>query len=307
MEVGSGDSWTSHVALTITRLAAKLTAALLSERIVPYYTEWCDTPSKRVPGVCFQDTCVIFDVDGLPGKHVQKSPDRNVYVHIPHNLLDPVLETARSRVDIFYEQTFWQNAAAFECQFCALGLALRGRNVDRAFWGVGPGGVGQSLFTCHIAAIVGRLHAFLDTNIYYTDDELRKQADNLVGKLIVTGQEAVEGGSRRMREDLYKNHVSADPIPARLPYGIVTKLVELPGWKRLELNSLVKFSGVTDSNFNSILRRGWVMTYKARFMERDYLETSYPNHAADGVFPRDLYLKEFLRSGPAIAATLRKL
>ncbi len=299
--------WTKHVAGTIGRLSAQLIRALLSERIIPYYVEWCDTPQDKCSGVCFKDTCLLFDVAGVAAVHVSKNPYRNVYVSIPHSLLDPVLDTATARVGSFYAQTFWGNTLAFECQLCALALALRGCNVDRAFWGIGPGGVGQSLFTTHLAAVVGRLHAFLDTNIYYSDDELRKQADNLVGRLIVTGQETVEGSSRKMREDLYKKHVSGDPVPARLPYGIVTKLIELPGWKRLELNTLVKFAGVTEANFNSIYRRGWVMQYKARFMDADYLNNSFPDHESVGVFRRDPTLKDFLKSGPAIAATLRKL
>jgi len=41
------------------------------------------------------------------------------------------------------------------------------------------------------------LHAFVDTNIYYTDEELRKQAELLIGKIIHTGQEAVEGNTTR--------------------------------------------------------------------------------------------------------------
>ena len=79
------------------------------------------------------------------------------------------------------------------------------------------------------------MHGYLDMNIYHSDDELRKQADQLVGKVVVTGQEAVEGSQRKMREDLYKKHLSGDPVPARMPYAIQTKLVELEGWKRFEL------------------------------------------------------------------------
>lgn len=65
---------------------------------------------------------------------------------------------------------------ALQCQFAAQGLALRGRNVDRAFWTIGPGGVGQSLESHRIAALFGPLHTFLDLNIYYTDDEMRTGA-----------------------------------------------------------------------------------------------------------------------------------
>jgi len=67
----------------------------------------------------------------------------------------------------------------------------------------------------------------------------------LCGKLVSTGQEAVET-NRGMREDLYKKHLSADPVPCRMPYAIVTKLVELMGWKRFELNKFLRFCGVDE-------------------------------------------------------------
>ena len=39
----------------------------------------------------------------------------------------------------------------------SLTLAMRGENVDRAFWGIGSGGVGQSLHTAHLEAIFWRV------------------------------------------------------------------------------------------------------------------------------------------------------
>ena len=75
-------------------------------------------------------------------------------------------------------------------------------------------------------------------NIYYNDDEMRKQAASMVGKLVVTGQEGVQNARKGMREDIYKKHISADKVPERLPYAIQTTLVELRGLKRFELNSL---------------------------------------------------------------------
>ena len=46
----------------------------------------------------------------------------------------------------------------------------------RAFITVGSGGVGQSRFTCLIANLFGGSHGFMDMNVFYTEDELRKQA-----------------------------------------------------------------------------------------------------------------------------------
>ena len=90
----------------------------------------------------------------------------------------------------FLASTYWNNEAALKCQLAAMILALRGRNVERAFWTLGPGGVGQSLNTDHlIANTFGSNHSFVDLNIYCTPDEFRRQAEGFAGKCVVTGQE----------------------------------------------------------------------------------------------------------------------
>ena len=61
-----------------------------------------------------------------------------------------------------------------------------------------------------------------------------------MGKIVVTGQESVQGSRKSMREDIYKKHISADKVPERLPYSIDTSLVELRGWKRFEMNAYPK-------------------------------------------------------------------
>ena len=53
----------------------------------------------------------------------------------------------------------------------------------RAFMTLGPGGVGQSLNTALIANVFGDMHGFVDMNVFYTEDELRKQADTFTGKV----------------------------------------------------------------------------------------------------------------------------
>lgn len=45
---------------------------------------------------------------------------------------------------------------------------------------------------------------------------IRKQCENIAGKIVTTGQEA-EGGKTRMRQDLFKKHISADPVASRPP------------------------------------------------------------------------------------------
>ena len=73
----------------------------------------------------------------------------------------------KERLSEFYKQTFWANLAVFKCCHAALALAKRGENVTRCFIGRSPGGVGQSLYSAHLDAMMGRLHAFFDPNVWY--------------------------------------------------------------------------------------------------------------------------------------------
>merc|ERR1711983_246330 len=122
-------------------------------------------------------------------------------------------------------------------------------------------------------------------NIYITDDEFRKQCEGLVGKLVVTGQEAPES-NKGFRDDLYKKHVSGDPVACRSNYAIVTKMLSLHGFKRYELNRAISFSGVSEESFPSILRRSLVIQMKARFWSKNDIRHSCPNgdNEAQGVF-----------------------
>ena len=52
-------------------------------------------------------------------------------------------------------------------------------------------------------------------------------------------------------EDLFKKLASADGIFGRLAYQILTKVIYLIGWKRMELNKLIRFEGVTEGAFHS--------------------------------------------------------
>ena len=88
----------------------------------------------------------------------RKSAENDCYIYIPHPLIDPVLAHVQARLQKFYSQTFWANNAVFECCLSAMALAKRGFNVDRCFIGESPGGVGQSLFSLHIDAILGSMH-----------------------------------------------------------------------------------------------------------------------------------------------------
>jgi hypothetical protein len=113
-----------------------------------------------------------------------------------------------------------------------------------------------------------------------------------------------------MREDLFKKTMSGDGVAGRKPYGIMTRMLQIIGWKRIELNRLLRFSSVSESNFPSIMRRSFVWKPKARFLDADYLANHYPGHAkvrqkqrgqaytktADNVF-REMCVWDFCVSG----------
>ena len=80
---------------------------------------------------------------------------------------DAVLASHAERLLRFLRTTFFGNEAGLQCHFAAFGLVLRGFNIDRAFWTLGAGGVGQSLLSHLIATVFGDNHAFLDMNMCY--------------------------------------------------------------------------------------------------------------------------------------------
>ena len=88
----------------------------------------------------------------------------------------------KDRVLEFLRTTFFDNAAALECQLAATCLTLRGVSIVRAFITVGPGGVGQSLNTCLIANLFGGSHGFMDMNVFLP-------RTSFTGKVVITGQD----------------------------------------------------------------------------------------------------------------------
>ncbi|CAK0879999.1 unnamed protein product [Prorocentrum cordatum] len=244
------------VAKAAQEISAALQQELLARKLITYYSEWCNLPRLARAGVAFQDSRCLFAENG-PLEFVDKALGNNVYVYIPHNLKYPVLQSAETRLHKFLSQTFWGNSLALECQLAATALTLQRHNIDRCFWTVGPGGVGQSILAHLIHNVFRGRHAFWGTNIHFSDDELRKQADGLIGKLITTVQEAVDNSKHGFREDLFKKHISADPIARVCLYGIATRLIEVPGWKRLELHRLIQFTSIlskfkTEAEVNAI-------------------------------------------------------
>ncbi|CAE6926624.1 ABCB1 [Symbiodinium sp. CCMP2592] len=282
---------------------------LLEDKIFNLVVEWCDTPQTRSAGCSYKDCAVLYDVE--PDEHVSfvgDKPSNNIFLHVAHFLLcdrgDPCIKSASERLERFYKETFWLNNEVFACNQAAIALAKRGLNITRCFIGESPGGVGQSLFSAHLDAVYSPNHRFIDPNTWFDETEMRKQVEQSAGCIILTAQEAPET-SRKMREDLYKKTMSADGIAGRRPYGMVTRMIELVGWKRLEVNNMMKFVGVSEINFQFVLRRSFVWMPRARFIDSKIIDTCFPDAKESGYFAKDDALKSFLRSGPCIAAALR--
>ena len=169
----------------------------------------------------------------------ERSPKHNIYLGMPCPLLarydlntslagvDPVFENALARVESFLEKTFWAIPAAFEFGKACQALAKRGHNIDALTLYWGPGGVGLSLYTAHLAAMYGeRSHKFFDPNIFYHDEELRKQVEQLWGGIIFTGQEKPTGTRSRIREDLIKKFATAE-VPTRIDSKVLVSFHNL--------------------------------------------------------------------------------
>jgi hypothetical protein len=300
----ASEPWTLFLAKKLWKVAQSIKGELLQTRLISLLVEWCETPDERRSCVAYTDLCIRYDAaDGSPTTVVPKDPANSCYVSIPHPMLDPVLLDCQQRLIKFYTQTFWCNNSLFECNQAALALAKRGLNIDRCFIGQSPGGVGQSLYSQHLAEMYKHNHCYFDPNVWHNEEELRKQVESFARCMICTGQEAPES-SKKLHTDLYKKTMSADGITGRKPYGYTTRMFAIVGWKRLETNKLMHFSGVNATNFNSILRRALVWKPKARFLNPKFL-VHYPDHEVDGFFREDPTLGRFLSSSQASLAGMR--
>lgn len=123
----------------ISRLGLVLQRELLDEKTFMYVVEWCETPDTRQAGVTYTDTSVLYDVAGRAVSVAAASPDNNIFLRVPHPLLDPVLQVTEERLQMFYRQSFWCNIKVFRCFHAAQALAKRGENIDRCFIGISPG------------------------------------------------------------------------------------------------------------------------------------------------------------------------
>ena len=139
---------------------------------------------------CFYEGCAIaYEEEMPPARQVPRGSLENCYLRIPHAIKGSVPADVVDRVQKFYKQTFWGNLQVFKCGQAAQALAKRVLNVVRLFIGLSSGGVGQSLYSTHLRAMYGHNFAFFDPQIWFQEDEMRKQVEQLNGCIILTGQE----------------------------------------------------------------------------------------------------------------------
>ena len=94
-----------------------------------------------------------------------------------------------------------------------------------------------------------------------------------VPQVVITGQKA-PSTDKRLRENLRKK--VNEWGPSGLPYAILTKMVTFSGWKRFEMNETLKFHGVTEMTFPSIMRRSLILNCEGRFVSAQRL--ARPGH-----------------------------
>ena len=170
-----------QVVKAIIKCSGEMQNDLCGKRLVGNLLKRCDTPLIRKPGFSTTDVC------RLRGTSVPWCPraDECVYLSIPHPAGDPVVVANKERVLEFLRTTTFDNAR--HGVLAATCLTLRGVSNVRALITMGPSGVGQSLNTCLVANLFGGSHGFMDMNVFYSEDELRMQADTFTGMVNLWG------------------------------------------------------------------------------------------------------------------------
>lgn len=202
-------SWNASVAKTIMAVKKQLSIELTQDKLLHYMCEWCDAPKTPAAGVCYEDCAITYEDELLPAVQVPREELQNCYLRIPHCLKGSVPRDVVERVEKFYSQTFWSNLKVFRCGQAAQALAKRGLNIVRIFIGLSAGGVGQSLYSKHLEAIYRHNFAFFDPQIWFHEEEMRKQVEQLNGCIILTGQET-PGTGRVLAECVWTGKIAVD-------------------------------------------------------------------------------------------------
>ena len=207
--------WTVRLAANLTYVSGRMEFMLYGRQLIQYYAGWCDAPKPTLRGMAYLNAAYMYDENGRPVRRATVAERRLLYTGIPYPLLgtslkDPSLSAAVERVSQFYTRTFWSNGRGHKACLCASALAKRGLNVDSVFCMLGPGGVGMSLCTTHLDAMLGPTnHKYFDPQVFHLDEEMRKTVERLESAFALTAQERPEGMGKQCRADLVKKVASA--------------------------------------------------------------------------------------------------
>ena len=174
------------MAKAIIKRSGEMQNDLCGKRLDGNFHERCDTPLISST----TDGCWLFEQMEGNVRSMVPHADNSVYLSILHPAGDPVTAANKDSVREFLRTTFFDNAAALECQLAAICSTLRGVTTVRAFITVGPGGVGQSLNTLPHREPVrwqSRFHGRNSWMCSILEDEHQKQADTFTGKVNVRG------------------------------------------------------------------------------------------------------------------------
>jgi hypothetical protein len=134
--------------------------------------DWCETPKPALShgGLDYDDFHLHTDLS-----LVAKSVDYNCYRQIPFKISDPVLQAAEERLDRFLMSHHHNNLAGHCAIMGGECLAIRGYNVPKMIWQKDIGGLGKSLRSRFRARAMGpHLHRYVDPNVFFVEEELRK-------------------------------------------------------------------------------------------------------------------------------------
>ena len=231
----SNKTWGAQEAVNCQALWRKLASKIETADIIPFYAEYMEVDKVSAAGFTLEDACLMYDPStahdrgGRNLKQVDKRATNNIYTYIARTLTDEIEIDSHRRLVGFLNTTFYDNEYAFRCTIAGISMALLGENVDRAFWTIGSGGVGQSLLTTLIRNAISPMRGFFDCTSLYLDGELRKTMGHIVGYFVLTAQEGTEGVARTSE---ISGRTSIRKFALRAQYPVDSRTLKVARWYR---------------------------------------------------------------------------
>ena len=117
---------------------------------IQYYAEYLDGREKAADGVFLRGACYIYDENSAmaPGTALlekdKNSQDNDVYMYIEMPLGDPLVAASVDRLEMRLSQFFYENERSIGRALASLSIAFVRKNVGRALWAIGKGGISTS-------------------------------------------------------------------------------------------------------------------------------------------------------------------